>query len=27
MSYRNYIMTQSYQSHSSPSWWQLFWHR
>jgi len=27
MSYRNYIMTQSYQSHSSPSWWRLYWHR
>jgi len=27
MSYRNYTMTQSYQSHSLPSWWQLYWHR
>jgi len=26
MSYRN-TMTQSYQSHSLPSWWQLYWHR
>jgi len=27
MSYKNYTMTQSYQSHSSPSWWQLYWLR